>query len=119
MQTRNRDRYHLRNTLDLSRITYLLTAYNGRDLGLFHAAAAESQWFATQLTIEESQCQYNNFVIRLGCGSAEDTLACLRGKSAVELHEQPYPGAEDAPLYMWQPVIDGELIPDYTYRLFE
>ena len=71
MQTRNRDRYHLRNTLDLSRITYLLTAYNGRDLGLFHAAAAESQSFATQLTIEESQCQYNNFVIRLGvweCG---------------------------------------------------
>ena len=38
-------------------VFYHLTAYNGRDEGLFHAAAAESQSFATVLTIEESQYQ--------------------------------------------------------------
>ena len=103
-------------------VTLLLTAYSGKDMGLFHASAAESQSFATVLTVNESQYQYNNFVIRTECASTSDTLACLRNKTAVELQTQnfnnPYPGAQMPPLYMWDPVIDNDLVQDYTYRAF-
>ena len=103
-------------------VTLLLTAYSGKDMGLFHASAAESQSLATVLTVNESQYQYNNFVIRTECASTSDTLACLRNKTAVELQTQnfnnPYPGAQMPPLYMWDPVIDNDLVQDYTYRAF-
>ncbi|KAF4268368.1 hypothetical protein CNMCM8714_001577 [Aspergillus fumigatus] len=103
-------------------ITLLLSAHGGRNDGLFHAAAAESQSFATMLTLNESQFAYNNLVIRTGCASENDTLACLRNLDTASLQRQnfntPFPGAQLAPLYMYGPTIDGDLVPDYTYRLF-
>lgn len=107
-----------------------MTAFGGRDDGLFVGAAAQSVSFATMLTIEESQYQYDTFAARVGCASAskdfhraEDTLACLRSKSATELqaHNQnlPYPGAEHPPLFMWNPVIDHDLIQNLTYAAFD
>ncbi|KAK3393415.1 Alpha/Beta hydrolase protein [Podospora didyma] len=103
-------------------ISLHLMAYGGKDVGLFHAAAAESVSFATVLTVNESQYQYNNLVIRLGC-VGNDTLACLRDKSAEELQAQnvniPYPGSSNRPLYMWNPVIDGDLLDDLTYSAFQ
>lgn len=99
-----------------------LTAYNGRDTHLFHAAAAESVSFATVLTVDEAKYQYDNLAIRLGC-AGKDSLACLRSKTAVELqtmnYNNPYPGATAPPLYMWGPVIDGDLITDLTYTAFK
>lgn len=104
-------------------ITLHLAAFGGRDDGLFHAAAAESVSFATVLTVEESQYQYDNLALRLGCtGSTNETLACLRSMSAVELQDAnyniPYPGAAAAPRYMYNPVIDGDFIQELTYTAF-
>ncbi|RAL07457.1 putative triacylglycerol lipase [Aspergillus homomorphus CBS 101889] len=103
-------------------ITLLLSAYGGEDQGLFHAAAAESQSFATMLTANESQFAYNNLVIRTGCASEEDTLSCLRELDTASLQRQnigtPLPDAQKPPLYFYAPSIDGDLVPDYTYRQF-
>lgn len=99
-----------------------LAAYGGRDDGLFHAAAAESVSFATVYTVEESQWQFQNLAIRLGCVGTS-TVACLRNKTAVEIQDFnyniPFPGAAAPPLYMYNPVIDGDLIRDLTYTAFE
>jgi cholinesterase len=98
-----------------------LTAYGGKDMGLFHAVAAESVSFANILTANESQYQYKDFAIRLGCAGSSP-LACLRSKTAAELQAEnrpiPYPGASAAPLYMWNPTIDNDINLDYTYRAF-
>ncbi|KAH6656949.1 Alpha/Beta hydrolase protein [Truncatella angustata] len=103
-------------------ISLQMTAYGGKDFGLFHAAAAESVSFATVLTVNESKYQYDNFAIRLGC-VGPNSLDCLRSKSAVELQAEnynlPYPGGSASPLYMWNPVIDNDLLSDYTYRAFD
>ncbi|KUI74433.1 Cholinesterase [Cytospora mali] len=100
-----------------------LTAYGGRDDGLFQAATAESVSFATVLTIGESQYQYDNLALRLGCvGNTSQTLACLRSKSAVEIqnvnYNIPFPRDADPPLYMYNPVIDGDLVRTVTYTAF-
>lgn len=105
-------------------ISLHLAAFGGRDEGLFHAAAAESVSFATVLTPEESQYQYDSLAVRLGCtGGPAETLACLRSVPAVALQDAnyniPYPGAEAAPRYMYNPVIDGDLIRELTYTAFE
>jgi cholinesterase len=104
-------------------VSLQLAAYGGRDTNLFHAAAAESVSFATVLTVDEAQFQYDNFAIRLGCAGA-NSLECLRSKSAEELQDQnldivPYPGATNPPLWLWNPVIDGDLIQDLTYNSFK
>ncbi|KAL4752663.1 hypothetical protein BDW72DRAFT_61178 [Aspergillus terricola var. indicus] len=104
-------------------VTLLLSAYGGRDDGLFHAAAAESQSFATMLTVDESQFAYDNLVNRTGCSDAGDTLNCLRNLDIEDLQYEnivtPFPGAQQPPLYMYGPTIDGDLIQDYTYSLFQ
>ncbi|PYH99528.1 alpha/beta-hydrolase [Aspergillus ellipticus CBS 707.79] len=103
-------------------VTLLLSAYGGKDESLFHAAAAESQSFAPMLTVNQSQFAYNNLVIRTGCASAKDTLACLRNLDIASLQREnintPLPKAQQSPLYMYGPVIDDDLVLDYTYRLF-
>jgi carboxylesterase type B len=103
-------------------IAYHLTAYGGRDDGLFVAAAAESVSFATILSVDESQYQYDMLVKRAGCTDKENTLSCLRSKSATELqtfnHNVPYPGAQNPPLYMWNPVLDSDMIRNYTRTSF-
>lgn len=103
-------------------VSLQLTAYGGNDTGLFHAVAAESVSFATVLNEPEAVYQYENFAVRLGCAGI-DPLACLRSKSAEDLQKVnyniPYPGGPKPPLYMWNPVVDGNLISDVTYTLFE
>ena len=103
-------------------IAFQLSAYGGNDTGLFHAVAAESVSFATVLSKEQAVYQYENFALRLGCAGTKP-LACIRSKSAEELQKVnfniPYPGNGKAPLYMWNPVVDGALVPDVTYTVFE
>jgi len=98
-----------------------LTAYGGLDEGLFHAAAAEEATFGNMYTIEQSQYEYDALVERVGCSTAADSLACLRTLNITYLQENnyniPFTGSPGAPIYMYQPTIDGELIPDYTDRL--
>ncbi|QIW98121.1 hypothetical protein AMS68_003639 [Peltaster fructicola] len=100
-------------------VTLQLTAPNEN---LFHATAAESQSFASIRTVSESQYQYDNLVQRASCNGTSDTLACLRSLSETDLQKvninTPTPGAQDAPLYMYGPVIDGTIVSDYTYAAF-
>lgn len=100
-----------------------MTAYGGRDDNLFHAAAAESQSFGYQLTISESQYQYDALVRRVGCSNSSDTLQCLRETPIETLSSNnpnlPYPdGPGGLPNYMWSNTIDGTFTTDYTYNLF-
>ena len=71
----------------------------------------------------QSQFSYDNLVIRTGCASDDDTLACLRNLDSTDLQREnintPLPEAQESPLYMYGPTIDDDLVPDYTYRLFQ
>ncbi|KAG9685882.1 alpha/beta-hydrolase, partial [Aureobasidium melanogenum] len=103
-------------------VTLLLTAYGGRNDGLFHASAAESQSFAAVRSVNDSQFMYDNLVIRTGCASSNDTLACLRSLNATYLQTKninsPFPGAQDPPLYMYGPTLDGGVVSDLTMAAF-
>lgn len=103
-------------------VVFHLTAENGTDKNLFHAAIGESPSFATTLTQSESQYQYTQFATRLGC-VGKDSLSCLRKKTAVEIQEQnfniPLPGGANAPKYQWLPSLDNEFVSDYSYRSFQ
>lgn len=104
-----------------SSINLQLTAYGGRDDGLFHASAAESQAFTTIFTVPESQFEYDNMVIRTGC-AGDDTLACLRSLSADDIqranYNTPFPGGTNPPKYMYGPVLDGDFVREYTYAAY-
>lgn len=108
-------------------IALLLTAYGGRDDKLFVGAAVESVSFGPILTVDESQYQVDSFAKRLNCptgvDSGKDTMTCLRSKSSTELqlqnHNIPYPGNQQSPLFMWNPVLDNALVSNYTYAAFD
>lgn len=86
-------------------VFYHLTAYEGRNDSLFSAAAAESQSFATVLTIDESQYQYEYLTDATNCSSESDTLSCLRGLSAADIQRVnkniPFPQSPGVPAYMY------------------
>lgn len=103
-----------------------LTAYGGRDDKLFHAAAAESVSFATVNTASEAQYQYDNYARLAGCTDKDPakSLSCLRSKRTEQLLfptsdiNIPYSGQSKAPLYMFAPSIDGDIITELTYNAF-
>ncbi|KAF4637552.1 hypothetical protein G7Y89_g521 [Cudoniella acicularis] len=100
-----------------------LTAYGGRDDGLIHAAAAESQSFGVQFTVSEAQYQYDALVKRVSCNTTADTLKCLRNTDIKTLASNnpniPNPGgAGGTPVFMWSPVVDGNFTPDFSYNLY-
>ena len=104
-----------------------LAAYGGRDDNLFHATAAESQSFGAVRTVAGSQYQYDDLIQRTKCTLRDtgrnDTLACLRGLSTLDLQKQnigtPFPGAEQNPLFSYNPVVDNDFLQDLTLALLE
>lgn len=108
-------------------VTLQLAAFNGRNDGLFHATAAESQSFAAIRTVSESQYQYDGLLERTKCTAENlvhnDTLTCLRKLSTAKLHRQnigmKFPGAERKPLFAYNPTLDHDFLQDYTLALFE
>ena len=59
----------------------------------------------------------------MNCTDAEDTVACLRSKPATEIQVSnvniPYPqghSGQHPPKFMWNPVIDDDILRDHTYR---
>ncbi|KUJ10568.1 triacylglycerol lipase-like protein [Mollisia scopiformis] len=99
-----------------------MSAYGGRNDGLFHQAAAESQSFGAQLTVEESQYQYDALAKRVGCNTT-DSLNCLRNVNIETIADNnpniPTPGGSGGdPVFMYSPVIDGNFTQDYTYNAF-
>jgi cholinesterase len=116
-------------------IAHHLTAYGGRNDNVFVGAAAESVSFAPELTPEESQYQYDTLASLIGCATPTaqvqtpssspkgDPLSCLRSKSAFDIqsvnHNYAYAGNKQPPVFMWNPVLDGDLLLNYTRALFQ
>ena len=101
-----------------------LTAYGGRNDGLFHAAIGQSNSYGAQLTVEKSQYQYDGLVNRTGCHSSKDTLDCLR-KLDVEVIAKNNinlvtPGGKGTPVFMYSNVVEGPggFTEGYTYTAF-
>ncbi|KZO91916.1 alpha/beta-hydrolase [Calocera viscosa TUFC12733] len=84
-----------------------LTAYGGRDDGLFRGAIMESGSPTTENypTIDQLEPVYQSVVTKAGCANSTDTLSCLRGV--------PYDTFRTATngTYIWEPTIDGNFIP--------
>jgi carboxylesterase type B len=83
---------------------------------------AESQSFPQLFNVSGSQFIYDAFVERAGCSGASDTLACLRGLDSATLQNasvsMPLPGRTHPPNFLYSTTIDGDLIPDLPFNLF-
>lgn len=86
-----------------------ITAYNGRDDGLFRAGIMESGNpvpYQSYWTNELYQPLYDDVVKKVGCKGANDSLKCLRKVSYDELDKALNTSkAED-----WQPIVDGDFV---------
>jgi carboxylesterase type B len=95
-----------------------LTAYGGRDDGLFHAAVAESPASPPLRDVNDSEWQYQYLLKESGCKD----LACLASMDAVSFQravrslKEPFPGAKNPPIYFWNPTLDYDFIKDFTYN---
>lgn len=106
-------------------ITLHLTSFNGRPTNLFHATIAESQSFPTQLNVSQAEFQFTALTERVGCSNSDKiaALRCLRSLDVSTLQNAnikiPFPGRTQPPNFLYSPVIDGLLLPDFTIKLFE
>ncbi|KAI9037468.1 alpha/beta-hydrolase [Aspergillus affinis] len=106
-------------------VAHHLTAYGGRDDGLFVGAVAESPFWPAQPTVAEAESQFDRFANETGCSDSPNILSCLRSLDISTLEQanvlHPLPGASDEPLplWYWLPVVDGDIIPDSLYNLFD
>ncbi|EAQ90906.1 hypothetical protein CHGG_02841 [Chaetomium globosum CBS 148.51] len=104
-----------------------LVAYGGRNDNLFVGAMSQANFFPAQPFVEELEYQFDRVVRQTGCGQLHPSqqMACLRGKDVAVLqaanYAQPFPGRPDppVPLFYWTPCVDGDLLRDLPYRLFE
>ncbi|GIK02003.1 hypothetical protein Aspvir_006046 [Aspergillus viridinutans] len=102
-------------------VSFHLTAYGGRNDGLFVGAIPESPWLAPQVTISESEVLYGRLLRAVGCS----TLACLRSVDVSAIQKvnlsAPDQGSISYPagLGKFWPAIDGDLVRDRLYALFE
>lgn len=100
-----------------------LIAFGGAPTNLFAGVFGISPFFPTQLLVSQLEWQFDLFAARVGCNATADPLACLRHQDSTVLQnanqEMPYPGRTGDSLFPFTPAIDGDLIPDFPYRLFE
>lgn len=105
-----------------------LTAYGGRDDGLFAAGIAESVFFPAQPFVPQLEYQFDRLANGTGCGQAvaapDQQMACLRALDTTTLQAQnvasAFPGRAGPPLprFYWTPCIDGDLVRDLPYDMF-
>ncbi|KAL8360197.1 hypothetical protein RB601_007381 [Gaeumannomyces tritici] len=108
-------------------IAMQLTAYGGRNEGLFVGGIIESLFFPAQPYLSGLEWQFDRLASGVGCDTAEDgdRVACLRGLSTSELQlanvASPFPGQSQSPLplFYWTPCVDGDLIRHLPYTMFE
>ncbi|KAM7222352.1 Alpha/Beta hydrolase fold [Rhypophila decipiens] len=104
-----------------------MIAYGGRNDNLFAGVMSESVFFPAQRPVAEVEYQFDRVLRYTGCDqvSEQDQLACLRSQDVMLLqaanHAQPFPGRHGPPnpLFYWTPCIDGDLLQDFPYRMFE
>jgi acetylcholinesterase len=106
-------------------VAHHLTAYGGRNMDLFVGAVAESTFWPTQRTVGQMEFQYEQFVKDVGCEKTDDSLVCLRAVDIEIIQKfnvnKPFPGGSTTPVPLWYflPVVDGDLIRDRLYNLFD
>ncbi|TQN74010.1 putative secreted lipase, partial [Colletotrichum shisoi] len=100
-----------------------LAAYGGRDDKLFVGAMSESVFFPAQPRVPELEYQFDKTVEKVGCKDDKDQMGCLRGKDIKAIQDAnlalPFPGRSANPHFYWTPCIDGDMLRDYPYRLYE
>lgn len=100
-----------------------LSAYGGRDDGLFVGAVGDAVFSPQVNNATFSEYQFEKFASTVGCGSAADRLACLRGLDIAKLQTGSvaggYPGEPQLAEYIWTPVVDGTFLVDYPLALFQ
>jgi carboxylesterase type B len=99
-------------------VVFQLTAYGGRDDGLFHAAAAESPAFPSLRDVENSQWQYDELLKQTGCADLNcmTSLDAVIFQDAVRTLQKPFPGGKNPPLYFWNPTLDYDFVKDFTFN---
>lgn len=106
-------------------VAHHLTANVTDDQSLFAGAVVESNFWPTQRTVADMKIQYDQFVKDLGCQKKNNPLSCLRSSSIRKIQKanvpKPFPGGSliPTPLYYFLPVVDGGMVPDGLYRLFQ
>lgn len=102
-------------------IAYHLTAYGGRNEGLFAGAISESTFFPTHRTVAEMEFQFDRYARNISCPNDKNVMSCLRSKDLTTLQSadyyQPFPGRTGTPDWYFLPVVDGTLSPDLLYNL--
>ena len=102
-----------------------LTAYGGRNDSLFAGGMAESVFFPQQPYLADLEWQFDRVAEVVGCSNETDQMSCLRGKDTATLQAanaaSGFPGRVESasPLFYWTPCIDGDLIEDIPYSMFE
>ncbi|KAI1374067.1 alpha/beta-hydrolase [Hypoxylon crocopeplum] len=98
---------------------------------LFLGGIGESVFFPAQPLVADLEWQFDRVLQQTGCDgadNAQDPMACLRSKDTATLQAaanipSPFPGRpglpSPLPLFYWTPCVDGDLLPDLPYRLFE
>lgn len=99
-------------------VVFQLTAYGGRDDGLFHAAAAESAAFPSLRNVQDSQWQYDELLRQTRCKDMDclATMDAVTFQTAVRTMKQPFPGGDGPPLFFWNPTLDNDFIQDLTFN---
>jgi para-nitrobenzyl esterase len=92
--------------------------------GLFHRAIIQSAYPTTRwFSAEEAQHQGAALAAALGCTNPQSAAACLRSQSqSAVLTALPVAAsqvAEPPGRVFWEPVVDGDVIPDQPRVLFE
>lgn len=100
-----------------------LIAFNGQHTNLFAGGFGVSPFFPTQMRVSELEWQFDLFASRAGCGNASDPLNCLREQNSTVLQNangnMAFPGRTGNTLWPFTPSIDGKLIADFPYKMFE
>ncbi|EJT98043.1 alpha/beta-hydrolase [Dacryopinax primogenitus] len=103
-----------------------LTAYGGRNDGLFRGAIMESGSPTTEnyARIQQLEPFYQSVLVKARCANATDTLNCLRGvlydtyRAATNgTNWQPVIDANGS--HQWQPIIDGDFLPEYPTEMLQ
>lgn len=90
---------------------YHLTAYGGRDDGLFRGAIMESGGSISYSPINATgyQSVYDELVANMNCSETEDSLQCLR-EAPFEQLNAAINGTDGQSRYNFAPMIDGDFI---------
>ncbi|KAJ7193192.1 Alpha/Beta hydrolase protein [Mycena rebaudengoi] len=103
-------------------VTHHLTAFGGRNDGLFIGAIGESVFWPREAAVSELEFQFDLFADAAGCLNVTNQMACLRAQNTSTLVAanvvHPFQGRASNPDFFYTPTIDGDFVQDHLYTLF-